>query len=291
MAIARAFVALFSLGAFAACSSAAPPVASPPAAAPVLVTPRQVLPALPNASAPTIKAESAIVIDAVSGRILFQKNAYSERAVASTQKLLTALIVMRAGPISDQVVIERSDTLVEPSKLYLKTGENYTRAELLKALIVKSGNDVALALARDVAGSKEQFADLMNRTARSLGMNNSNFVNPHGLTEPNQYSTASDMAILARTVYQIPYLRQCMRIQDYVFTHSDGRTRPVNNTNQVLSRLSYCDGMKTGTTNAAGRCLISSGQLNGRAVIAVVLKSTAAQVWNDSEKLLRWSLE
>ncbi|MDC1350244.1 MBL fold metallo-hydrolase [Akkermansiaceae bacterium] len=131
----------------------------------------------------------------------------------------------------------------------------------------------------------------MNQTAHSLGMTRSNFVNPHGLTEPGQYSTASDMAILARAVYQIPYIRQCMRVKDYVFTHSDGRTRPIKNTNRLLTRLAYCDGMKTGTTNAAGRCLISSGQLNGRAVIAIALGSNSSEIWNDSEKLLRWSLE
>lgn len=291
MVIARSLAAFFTLSLYSACSSAAPPVGNPPTATPILVTPQVVRPALPSPNAPSVKAESAMVIDAISGRILFQKNAFNERAVASTQKLLTALIVMRSGPLSDEVIVERSDTLVEPSKLYLKEGESYTRGELLKALIVKSGNDVALALGRDIAGSKEQFAVLMNQTAHSLGMTRSNFVNPHGLTEPGQYSTASDMAILARAVYQIPYIRQCMRVKDYVFTHSDGRTRPIKNTNRLLTRLAYCDGMKTGTTNAAGRCLISSGQLNGRAVIAIALGSNSSEIWNDSEKLLRWSLE
>lgn len=291
MLIARSLAAALTLTFYSACSSAAPPVAQPETAAPVLVTPRQVRPALPKPDAPKIYAESSMVIDAVTGRILFQKNAFQERAVASTQKLLTGLIVTRSGPLSDIVTVAKSDTEVVPSKLYIKEGETYTRAKLLRALIIKSGNDVAMALGRDIAGSKEQFAVLMNQTARSLGMTKSNFVNPHGLTEPGQYSTANDMAILARAVYQIPVLRDAMRTKSEVFTHTDGRTRPMNNTNQVLSRLSYCDGMKTGTTNAAGRCLISSGQLNGRAAIVVVLGSTAPEIWNDSEKLLRWALE
>tara|TARA_B110000879_G_scaffold72523_1_gene101356 strand:+ start:2655 stop:3602 length:948 start_codon:yes stop_codon:yes gene_type:complete len=286
MVIARTFAAFFILGLYSACSSAAPPADQA-----VLVTPQVVRPALPKTGAPSITAKSAMVIDAVTGRILFQKNAYSERAVASTQKLLTGLIVMRSGPLADEVIVERSDTLVEPSKLYLKEGERYTRQDLLKALIVKSGNDVAMALGRDVAGSKELFATLMNQTARSLGMTQSNFLNPHGLTEPNQYSTACDMAILARAVYRIPFLRECMRIRSYNFTYPDGRTRLLKNTNRLLKNVPYCDGMKTGTTNASGRCLICSGQLNGRAAIAVVLGSTSPQVWNDSEKLLRWSLE
>ena len=262
-----------------------------PAAAPVLIKPQTVRPNLPSTGQPTVRAESAIVIDMVTGRILFQKNARTPRAVASTQKLLTALIVTRSGPLSDPVTVEKSDTNVIPSKLYIKPGETYTREALLKGLLVKSGNDVALALARDVSGSKEAFANLMNQTARSLGMTQSNFLNPHGLTEPGQYSTALDMAILAREVHQNPFLRQCMRTKSYTFQYPDGRTRDLTNTNKVLSRLSYCTGMKTGTTDASGRCLISSGILNGKGVIAVALGSNSAEIWNDSEKLLRWALE
>ena len=283
--------ALLTLVLYPSCTSVAQTVTPVAQAAPVVVTPQEVRPALPEKPQPQIFAKSAIVVDAVTGRILYKKNAYSERAVASTQKLLTALIVTRSGPLSDEVIVERSDTLVEPSKLYIKAGERYTRQELVKALLVKSGNDVAMSLGRDVAGSKEEFATLMNQTARGLGMQQSNFLNPHGLTEEGQYSTARDIAILARQVYRHPFLRQCMRTKSYTFEYPDGRTRVVNNTNQVLSRLSYCDGMKTGTTRAAGRCLVSSGQLNGRAAIAVVLGSDSANVWNDSEKLLRWALE
>lgn len=258
---------------------------------PLAITSREVHPDLPSQPKPVIHAKSAIVIDAVTGHIFYQKNAYSKRAVASTQKLLTAFIATRSGPLSDEVIVAQSDTLVEPSKLYLKAGERYTREELVKALLVKSGNDVAMSLSRDIAGSKKQFAALMNQTAQSLGMRQSNFVNPHGLTEEGQYSTACDIAILAREVYKHPFLRQCMRTKNYTFNYPDGRVRLITNTNQMLSRLNYCDGMKTGTTRAAGRCLVSSGKLNGKAVITVVLGSTPDHVWDDSEKLLRWSLE
>ncbi|YCM44056.1 D-alanyl-D-alanine carboxypeptidase family protein [Verrucomicrobiaceae bacterium 227] len=278
-----------------ACSAQQPPaqnpVATAPPAAPVLIKPQNVRPNLPSVGTPVVRAESAIVIDMVTGRILFQKNARTPRAVASTQKLLTALVVTRSGPLSDPVTVERSDTLVEPSKLYIKAGETYTREALLKGLLVKSGNDIALALARDVSGSKEAFAAQMNRTARSLGMTQSHFVNPHGLTEPGQHSTALDIAILAREVHQNPFLRQCMKTQSYTFVYPDGRTRALKNTNRILSRLSYCTGMKTGTTNASGRCLVSSGVLNGKGVIAVALGSNSAEIWNDSEKMLRWALE
>jgi len=276
-----------------ACSAQQPPVQGPsaPQPAPVLIKPQDVRPDLPAVGTPVVRAESAIVIDMVTGRILFQKNARTPRAVASTQKLLTALIVTRSGPLSKPVTVERSDTLVEPSKLNIKAGETYTREALLKALVVKSGNDLALALARDIAGSKEAFASQMNHTARSLGMSQSNFLNPHGLTEPGQYSTALDIAILAREVHQNPFLRQCMQTKSYTFTYPDGRTRVITNTNKILSRLPYCTGMKTGTTNASGRCLVSSGVLNGKGVIAVALGSNSAEIWNDSEKMLRWALK
>ena len=276
-----------------ACSAQQPPVQVPvaPPATPVLIKPQNVRPNLPSVNSPVVQAESAIVIDMVTGRILFQKNARTPRAVASTQKLLTALIALRSGPLSDPVTVEQSDTLVEPSKLYIKAGETYTREALVKALLVKSGNDIALALARDISGSKEAFAGLMNRTARSLGMSQSNFLNPHGLTEPGQFSTALDIGILAREVHQSPFLRQCMRTRSYTFTYPDGRTRAITNTNKILTRLPYCTGMKTGTTNASGRCLVSSGVLNGKGVIAVALGSNSAEIWNDSEKMLRWALE
>ncbi|MGE9268574.1 MAG: D-alanyl-D-alanine carboxypeptidase family protein [Verrucomicrobiales bacterium] len=276
-------------------SAAAPPSFNgnpgSPATQPWPVTPVQPAAQPDFNQAPSVYARSVLVMDAVTGRVLFQKNADEQRQVASTQKLMTALAVMCAGPLSDPVTVAHSDTTVEPTKIYVQTGETYERGYLLKALLVKSGNDIALSLARDVAGSKEAFSDLMNRTAFSLGMRHSRFQNPHGLTEPNQFSTARDMAILAREVLKYPYLRQCMQSQSMLFTFPDGRTKTLTNTNKVLKRLSYCTGMKTGTTNAAGRCLISSGTLNGRTVISVVLGSNSANVWDDSEKLLRWALE
>jgi D-alanyl-D-alanine carboxypeptidase (penicillin-binding protein 5/6) len=173
----------------------------------------------------------------------------------------------------------------------LKPGETYSRRELLKVLMVKSANDVGRTLARDVGGSQEGFSDLMNRKCASLGMRNSHFKNPHGLTEPGQYSTARDMAIAARAAYRSPLLRSYAATKAFTFRFNDGRTRLLENTNKVLKTLPYCDGMKTGTTNASGRCLVSTGSLNGRSVIVVVLKSSTPHIWTDSSKLLRWALE
>lgn len=246
---------------------------------------------IPRTPPPPVAAESVLVVDLASGRNLYAKNADSVRPVASTQKIVTALCVLDAGNIDKPVTITAYDAACEPTKLYLKPGETYTRRELLKVLMVKSANDVARALARDIGGSVEGFSALMNSKCQQLGMRNSNFVNPHGLTEPNQYSTARDMAIAARAAYRSPLLRSYFATKSFTFTYNDGRTRQIENTNRLLKSVPFCDGMKTGTTNASGRCLISTGSLNGRSVVAVVLKSNTPNIWSDSEKLLRWSLE
>lgn len=279
-------------GSFSAPVSAAP-VINASQAAPVLapsVAPPTGL--LPSAPVPSIAAKAAIVIDGVTGRILAAKNPDERRAVASTQKILTALVTLDSGPLSDPVTVVQADTQVEPSKVYIRTNETYTRAALLKALMVKSGNDVAKALARDVAGSEEAFVSRMNAKAVAIGMRNSHFKNPHGLTEEGQYSTARDIATLARTAYQSPIMRGFVRTKSYLFSRPDGQTKTLTNTNQLLTKVPYCTGMKTGTTRASGRCLVSTGELNGRIVVVVVLgASNEAALYKDSEALIRWSLE
>jgi serine-type D-Ala-D-Ala carboxypeptidase (penicillin-binding protein 5/6) len=246
---------------------------------------------IPSSPPPPIVAESAIVIDAESGRVLYAKNADLPRAVASTQKIVTALCVLDAGNIDKPVTIESSDGACEPTKLGVKPGEIYSRRDLLKVLMVKSANDIARSLARDVGGNQESFAALMNQKALSLGMRNSNFINPNGLPMAGQYSTARDMAIAARAAYRSPLIRSYTATKSFTFHFADGHTREIENTNRLLKTVPYCDGLKTGTTNAAGRCLVASGSLNGRSVIAVVLKSTTPNIWKDSTKLLAWALE
>ncbi len=247
--------------------------------------------AVPSTPPPPIAGESAIVIDAQSGRVLYAKNADVPRPVASTQKIITALCVLDAGNVDSTVTIEATDGACEPTKLDLKPGDHYTRRELLKVLVVKSANDVARALARDVGGSQEGFAALMNSKAASLGMRNSNFINPNGLPMPGQHSSARDMAIAARAAYRSPLFRSYAATKAFTFQFNNGRTREIENTNHLLKSLPYCDGMKTGTTNQAGRCLVASGSLNGRSAITVILKDNTANIWKDSEKLLRWALE
>jgi len=258
-----------------------------------LVSVRETMPEVrpwdgPNA--PTIVGKYAMVLDARNGRILHSKAANTETAVASTQKLMTALLVVEAGNLDQQVLIQDSDTKVEPVILGFKPGESYSRRELLKWLLVKSGNDVAIALARDNAGSVEAFAAKMNARARELGMENSYFKNPHGLTETGQHSTARDMALLAWECYNQPIIREFVKTESMVFNLDSGVVREATNTNRVLRNNEYCNGMKTGYTIASGYCLVCSGEKNGRERIVVVLGSSSSWVWKDSEVLLEWAL-
>lgn len=239
---------------------------------------------------PIVRAASAIVVDAWTGRVLFEKDADARRPPASTQKLLTALIVAEDGGLDQPMTIQPSDTWAEPTKLYLKAGEVYTRRQMLEMLLIRSMNDCALALARDNAGSVERFASRMNAKARELGAVSSNFVNPNGLPAPGQYSSARDMAKIARAAYRNPTIRSIVNRQSVTFRYADGRMRTFTNTNRLLGQFAACNGMKTGYTNAAGRCLISSARANGRDVLVVVLGSTSAEIWRESALLLNWGL-
>ena len=240
--------------------------------------------------APTTGASSVIVINAHGGEVLYEKNADQMRPPASTEKLLTALIIAESGNLDRPVTVQLIDTLAEPVKLNIKPGETYQRIDLLRALLVKSPNDVARCLARDNAGSIEAFAEVMNRRAHELGATHSHFVNPNGLPAPGQYSTARDLAIIARTAYATPTIRSIVCLPQLVFRYANGRTRELENTNKVLKRLPYCNGMKTGFTEAAGHCLICSGSRPGRDVIVVVLGGTRSGVWRDASALLSWGL-
>jgi D-alanyl-D-alanine carboxypeptidase (penicillin-binding protein 5/6) len=239
---------------------------------------------------PKTNAASVIVVDANTGQTLYEKNADETRAAASTQKLLTALIVAERGFLDQPVTVQQIDTMADPVKLNIKPSDTYQRIDLLRALLVKSPNDVARCLARDYAGSVEAFAEVMNRRARELGAGNSHFVNPNGLPIPGQYSTARDLSVIARAAYANPTIRSIVCLPQLVFRYANGHTRELENTNKVLKRLPYCNGMKTGYTEAAGHCLICSGSRAGRDIIVVVLGDSKAGVWRDASALLSWGL-
>src|SRR5437773_6933326 len=239
---------------------------------------------------PKTSAASVIVVDVNTGKTLYEKNPDQIRPPASTEKLLTALIVAERGSLDQPVTVQQIDTMADPVKLNIKAGDTYQRIDLLRAWLVKSPNDVARWLARDNAGSVEAFAEVMNRRARELGAVNSHFVNPNGLPMPGQYSTARDLSLIARVAYANPTIRSIVCLPQLVFRYANGRTRELENTNKLLKRLPFCNGMKTGYTEAAGHCLIASGSRPGRDVIVVVLGDTKSGVWTDAASLLSWGL-
>ncbi len=282
--------AIAAIAALAGCASTPPSAqtrraqTAPP---PVATAPAHAGPVWP-ANAPQLHAQSAILIDARTGEVLFQKNADQPRPVASTQKLLTALLVANRGNLDAPVTIMPEDTRVEPTKLGLRAGERYTRRSLLECIMVKSCNDACAALARDHSGTEAAFAGQMNSTAWALGARQSHFVNSHGLPA-SQYSTARDMARIAFRAYRNPELRRLMQERQTVFRHNNGRLTVLKATNKLLDRSTAFNGMKTGFTNAAGRCLVSSGHMNGREVILVQLGSKSQYIFDDAERAMAWS--
>ncbi|HLW34482.1 MAG TPA: D-alanyl-D-alanine carboxypeptidase family protein [Chthoniobacterales bacterium] len=241
-------------------------------------------------SIPKTSAVSVIVINAASGQVLYEKNADALRAPASTTKLLTGLIVAETGNLDRQVVVAQTDTLAEPVKLNIKPGDTYTRIDLLRALLVKSPNDVARCLARDNAGSIEAFAEKMNQRAVAAGARSSHWVNPNGLPDARQYSTARDLSSIARIAYANPLIRSIVCLPQLNFRYANGRTRELESTNKLLKKLPYCNGMKTGYTEAAGKCLIASGSSGSKNIIVVVLGDSHSGVWRDAGNLLAWAL-
>jgi serine-type D-Ala-D-Ala carboxypeptidase (penicillin-binding protein 5/6) len=241
-------------------------------------------------SVPRTIASSVIVINASSGQVLYEKNADQIRAPASTTKLLTGLIVAESGYLDRPVTVAQTDTLAEPVKLNIKPGEIYQRIDLLRALLVKSPNDVARCLARDNAGSIEEFAAKMNQRAAAIGATHSHFVNPNGLPDARQYTTARDLSMIARVAYTNPTIRSIVCLSQLMFRYANGRTRELENTNKLLKRYPYCNGMKTGYTEAAGKCLVASGSRPGKDIIVVVLGDSHSGVWRDAGNLLAWAL-
>jgi len=242
--------------------------------------------------APSTYGQYAAVVDGQTMQFYHLKNGDTHTPVASTQKLMTALVICMRGTGLDEMAEVPAEVLqIEPTLVGVKPGERYTRRQLLTGLLVKSGNDIAATLAIDHAGSIKAFAAEMNQLAKTLGMNDSHFINPHGLPAEGQYSTARDIAIAAYEAYQIPDIREMISRKSFDFVFNDGHVYTLPNTNRVLSELPGCNGMKTGFTYAAGNCLVSSVSIDGKDRISVVLKSARPAVWEDSKKLLQWSMD
>lgn len=229
---------------------------------------------LPKASIQaTSSAGSAYVFDAITGRVFYQKNANKERAMASTTKIATAITVIdNCEDLDAKVTIDRRSVGVEGTSIYLREGEVLSVRELLYGLMLRSGNDAATALALHCAGSIEEFSKLMNDTARKAGATNTNFANPHGLDDPNHYTTAKDLAQITAYALNNDDFRQIVGTKNIKITGTEeGEYRYLSNKNRLLSSLDGCIGVKTGYTSKAGRCLVSAAEREGLRVVCVVL--------------------
>jgi serine-type D-Ala-D-Ala carboxypeptidase (penicillin-binding protein 5/6) len=237
-----------------------------------------------------VVAQSAAVVDSYSGDFLFAKNENAKQYPASSTKILTALIVIESGDLDHLVTVDLADTKVEPSSLGLKPGEQYTRRQLLYGLLLKSANDVAMVLARDNAGSISAFAEKMDLRAAQLGATSSHFVNPHGLHDPNHYTTAHDLVLIGRAAMQQPLFREIVSTIYYTWKAPSGQIDLLRNHNRLLRHFAGCNGLKTGYTRIAQQVLVSSALRGGHEVISVVLHTDKPGIWDDSKALLSYGL-
>lgn len=237
---------------------------------------------MPTAAAVGTSASSAILMDAQSGRILYEQNAYEPRLIASITKLMTALVALESGhSLEESVTILPEWAGAEGSSIYLRAGEKLSLETLLYGMLLRSGNDAALSVAGYCGGTIEAFVSAMNEKAHQLGMEHSSFANPNGLNAEDHYSTAYDMALLARACLENEVLTKIVQTKSITL---DNRT--FTNHNKLLWQYDGCIGMKTGYTEKAGRTLVSAASREGMTLICVTLNDP--DDWKDHAALLNY---
>ncbi len=245
------------------------------------------LPAVCDAP-PDIRASGAVLMDTETGAVLFQRRARRRRPMASTTKVMTALLVLEAPDLPQTVEAGRVVQTVSGSSLYLKPGDVVQTDDLLAALLVQSANDAAVVLAEQIAGSVAAFAELMNSRAQELGAHDTHFVNPHGLHHRDHYSSPYDLALITREAFRHTRFAELVASKTVtvaVPSAPDGRRQLVNH-NKLLWKLDYADGVKTGYVRQSGHCLIASGTQDGWRLIAVLLDTP--DMYGEAKALLEY---
>ncbi len=236
-------------------------------------------------SLPTVSAQSAVLMEAESGDIVYQKQANTRLPMASTTKLMTALVALELASPTHIVKVAPEAVGVEGSSIYLTEGETLTLEQLLYALLLESANDAAAAIAIDLCGSIEAFAKEMNRKASSLGLTDTHFTNPHGLDDEEHYTTARELALIARSALENELLSTICATRKTTIPHAGTDSmRLLVNHNKLLRFYDGCIGMKTGFTKKSGRTLVSAAKRDGVTLIAVTLN--APDDWNDHSEML-----
>lgn len=243
-----------------------------------------------SASELDLNANFAVLIDYTTGQILYQKNAFVRRPPASTTKILTSIIAIEKGNLQRTVIASRNASRADGSSIYLKTGEAHSLKELLYGILLNSGNDASIAVAEDLAGSEPKFAEWMTTKAHQIGAIDSNFKNCNGLPAREHYSTAYDLAVIARYALHNPVFADMVGTKRKLIPWpGNSSERIFVNHNKLLWRYQFADGVKTGYTEEAGGCLVSSATKGGHRLIAVVLKSK--DIYGDSTQLFDYGFE
>lgn len=232
----------------------------------------------------SLSAKSAILINARTNEIIFEKNAYEIRGMASTTKIMTSLLALGNGKLNKTITAKEQDVMVEGTSIGLKAGDRITLETLVMGMLLESGNDAANVTATAIGGSKEEFVSLMNKKAKEIGMKNTSFKNPSGLTEDGHYSTAYDMALLGSFAIKNEKFRSICSLESIRVSYGNPQYQRVfSNHNKLLNTCEGVFGIKTGFTKASGRCLVTAAERNGVTLVAVTL--SAPDDWNDHKKL------
>jgi len=239
---------------------------------------------------PDLSAESWLLFDERHGVVLAEHNADQRRPMASTTKLMTALLAVEVGDLSSPVRVSEAAVSVGEAGVDLVEGEVFLLRTLVRALLIRSGNDAAYAVAESVGGSAEEFVAMMNQRASELGLGNTSYANPHGLDHPDQYSTARDLLVLTRAALSHPELAEAVATRQISLRDSpDGQERVFTNTNQLLFDYEGTIGVKTGYTDDAGRVLVAGAERQGRRLLAVVMNTE--DHFTEAETLLDYGFD
>lgn len=235
-----------------------------------------------------ISSKIAVAYDRTSGRVIWGKDENKRSAMASTTKIMTAIVTLENGNLGDVVKVSSKSAWTGGSSLKLKTDDEVKLEDLLYGLMLKSGNDAAVAIAEHVGGSVEGFAEMMNKKAAELGLTDTHFVTPHGLDDPEHYTTAKELAIITDYAMKNKKFAQIVSTKEHNVC-INGYTRQISNTNELLGILDGVNGVKTGFTNNAGRCLVTSINRNGWEIIVVVLRADTKKIrTKDSVKIIEY---
>lgn len=235
-----------------------------------------------------LNARAYLLMDAVTGRILIEKNSQMRLPMASTTKIMTAVVALEKGDLSSKVTVSRRAASIGGSSFHLRVDETMSLENMLYGLLLSSGNDAAIAIAEHIGGDVETFVEMMNQKAKEIGAENTSFKNPHGLDEPGHFTTARDLALITRYALNIPKFKEIVSTKDIVI--NEGKCpRHIYNTNRLLRISDKIDGVKTGYTGKAGKCLVATAQKNGFRLISVVLG--AQDHFSTSLKLINYGFD